>query len=368
MNIGVIGCGFRISLMIQELLKLDPTCRIAAVADPDRENVSQRLAEIGVAEPKYYTEADEMLDREQLDGVMIGTRCSLHTEMAIKVIGRGIPLFLEKPVATTLEDWYRLREASLAETPVVVSFPLRASKIVRAVREILDSGKIGAVDHVQAVNNVTYGGVYFHDWYRDEQETGGLFLQKATHDMDYLQSLIGAAPTSVCAMVSKQVFKGSKPAGLRCSKCEERDCPERVVGGRGDFCCFAADTGNEDSGSALVQYATGMHLSYSQNFFCRREACARGARLIGYKGTVEFDFYTQKIQVIHHHSPVVETHQLDVKERHFGGDLELARSFLNVMRGGPSISTLKDGLTSSLICLKAREAARTHTYQFMEGV
>lgn len=42
---------------------------------------------------------EEMLERERLDGILIGTRCSLHTEMALKVTPTGIPLFLEKPVA-----------------------------------------------------------------------------------------------------------------------------------------------------------------------------------------------------------------------------------------------------------------------------
>jgi predicted dehydrogenase len=246
---------------------------------------------------------------------------------------------------------------------VVVSFPLRLSKIVQLAKEIVDSGKIGRVQHVQAVNNVPYGGVYYHDWYRDEGETGGLFLQKATHDMDYIQFLVGRTPVQVCAVASKQVFKGSKPAGLRCSACEEPSCPERVRGGKGDYCCFAEDTGNEDSGSAIVQYADGMHVAYSQNFFARREAGARGARLIGFEGSLDFDFYTQTIRVVRHHEPVVEQIKLDVKERHFGGDAALARNFVEVLRGGTSRSTLADGLASALVCLKAREAAMTYAYQ-----
>jgi hypothetical protein len=36
---------------------------------------------------------------------------------------------------------------------------------------------------VQAINNVPYGSVYYHSWYRDPKETGGLFLQKARRTM-----------------------------------------------------------------------------------------------------------------------------------------------------------------------------------------
>ena len=48
------------------------------------------------------------------------------------------------------------------------------------------------------------------------------------------------------------------------------------------MCCYAVDTGNEDSGSALIRYETGMHVSYSR-IFARHKAGARGARLFGYK-------------------------------------------------------------------------------------
>ncbi|KAF9118237.1 hypothetical protein BGX30_004723, partial [Mortierella sp. GBA39] len=213
--------------------------------------------------------------------------------------------------------------------------------------------------HVQAVNNVPYGGVYFHDWYRDEQETGGLFLQKATHDFDYIHHIIGGTPVRIGAMTSKRVFRGDKPAGLRCSVCMEADCAERVNAddsgsGIQDYCCFARDTGNEDSGSAMLMYDSGMHVSYSQNFFARRGAARRGARLLGYKGTLEFDFYTQTVRA---------------NGRHFGGDAALAGHFVERLAGqaaaGPDLDA---GLRSALICLKARESAETSAFVEIEPV
>src|SRR5690606_38144563 len=125
---------------------------------------------------------------------------------------------LEKPVATTMEDARRLKAGFEAgKSKVVVSFPLRLTSMVQCVKEIVDSGQIGTVEHVQAVNNVPYGGVYYHYWYRDEKETGGMFLQKATHDFDYINYILGHKPAVVSAMTSKQVYKGTKPAGLKCA-------------------------------------------------------------------------------------------------------------------------------------------------------
>ena len=382
MRMAVIGYGGRIRHVLDEIMRVDERCVIAAIADPRCEEIKAQLREQGIAteDIAFYNTADELLAGGSYDGFLIGTRCDLHTELAHKIIPTGVPLFLEKPVSTNMTDLVRLRDLSekypQANDNVVVSFPLRMSLLVEMVKEIIDSGKIGTVEHVQAVNNVPYGGVYFQYWYRDANIHGGLFLAKTTHDFDYLNYLIGAKPVKVAAMTSKQIFKGNKPVNLQCKNCDERDmCPESPKNlakageeRRGDYCVFAVDTGNEDSGSARIEYETGMHVSYSQNFFARKGAAARGARLLGYKGTVEFDWYKGEVKVYMHHSPIVETHKVDsANQVHFGGDTLLAHNFIDLMKGkGKSHSTLNDGIESALLCLKAIESANTNTFQSMD--
>jgi predicted dehydrogenase len=371
-RLGVIGYGRRIRHMVAEMRRIDPDCRVVAINDLQNNDIKQELGE-EAAEIVFYDSPEAMVQEAELHGILIGTRCSLHADLAIRVLPKGIPLFLEKPVATDEHALLRLKQKYEATgTEVVVSFPLRAAPLVTLVKEIIDSGKIGTVEHVQAVNNVPYGGVYYHHWYRDEKETGGLFLQKATHDFDYINYLLGMRPTLICAMTSKQVFKGNKPAGLKCVDCDERHaCPDSTVNIRrlphetpaGEYCCFAVDTGNEDAGSALIRYETGMHVSYSQNFFARGKAGSRGARLLGYKGTLEFDFYTNAVKVYMHHSPVVEKYEMTEEAGHFGGDEVLARNFIAVMKGeAKSIAPMEAGLLSALMCLRARESALTNAF------
>lgn len=371
-NLGVIGYGSRIRLFIEEIQNQEINCNVVAIVDIRNDELQSENRSKGLTNIEYFSTPEEMLGAAKLDGILIGTHCSLHTKMALKVLPTGIPLFLEKPVSTTMEDLLRLKQGhETGVSPVVVSFPLKATSLVQMVKEIVDSGKIGTVEHVQAINNVPYGGVYYHDWYRDERETGGLFLQKATHDFDYINHILQLRPESVCAMTSKQIFKGTKPAGLKCVDCEEnRTCAESTAFLKDGlreawpYCCFAEDTGNEDSGSALVRYESGMHVSYSQNFFVRREAGARGARFMGYKGTIEFSFMTGHIKVFMHHTPRVETYKISSGEGHFGGDAALAQNFIAVMQGrAESISPLQEGLWSALTCLKAKESALTNTFQ-----
>jgi predicted dehydrogenase len=377
MKIGIIGYGFRSSCNIDAIMKYDMGVEIAAITELNIEKAKHTLEQKGITtkDISFYEDADEMLDKEKLDGVLIGTRCSLHTKMAVKVITRNIPLFLEKPVATNIEDLKLLKIVSeKSKGEVVVSFPLRVTPLVKLAKEIILSGKLGTIEHVQAVNNVPYGGVYFHDWYRDESETGGLFLQKATHDLDYINFLLDLKPTMICAMKSKQIFKGNKPEGLLCKDCNEKEtCPEgpfvmkhiKFDGANGDMCCFAKDTGNEDSGSALIRYETGMHVSYSQNFFARKEAAARGARLLGYNGTLEFDWVKDELKVFMHNTPRVETYKIDSSQMsHGGGDDALALNFIRVMQGKEkSVAPIDAGLLSVLMCLKAVQSAENNTFQ-----
>lgn len=377
-KIGVVGLGFRIETLLRTLLQeLEGQGKLVAVVDKlDKTTLCERrpLVAEAIAGATFYETVEEMLDKEDLDGVMIGTRCSTHTKLACPVLEKGIPLFLEKPVCTTMEDWERLHAYEATRNhQVMVSFPLRNTRIVRRVREIVQSGAVGEIQHVQAVNNVPYGRVYYHGWYRNEKETGGLFLQKATHDFDYINSVINRDPVQVAAMGSKQIFKGDKPADLRCANCaEKKTCPEgpymltHVCGeeARGSRCCFAVDTGNHDSASCLVRYDSGMHLSYSQNFFARKYAQKRGATFMGYEGTVQFDFYTMSIQLFPHQSPRVETIQFDdLHEDHWGGDAALVTGFIDIMKGRPSTAPLHDGLMSALMCLKATESEKTQKFE-----
>lgn len=370
MKLGVIGYGSRIGDVIGELTKQDPDCRVTAFTDPHPEPKGIASSGQDKARMQRFETAEQMLEACELDGVLIGTRCDLHTEMALQVLPRRIPLYLEKPVATNGDDLLRLRAANERfRPPAVVSFPLRVTIVTQMVKEIVDSGKIGTIEHVQAVNNVPYGAVYYQNWYRDERVTGGLFLQKATHDFDYLNYVIGMQPVEVAAMTSKQIFKGDRPAGLKCKDCSDnRTCPDSTAFATGgeagwEYCCYAEDTGNEDSGSVLLRYATGMHAVYSQNFFVRRGAGKRGARFMGYKGTLEFDFVTGEIHVFMHHTPRVETYRFESGEGHHGGDAALARSYAELVRGtGVSVATLEDGLNSALLCLKAKESAETRQF------
>ena len=379
LNIAVIGMGQRAVSLVAQLNRVVPGFRLAAVADPDVDGARKRCREAGLEDDavRFFSDEDLLLKHaDAYDGILIASPCHLHTPLAVKVAETGLPLFLEKPVSVSYEQVAALREAySGRERSVVVSFPLRFTPLFEAAMKVVRSGDLGTITQVQAINNVPYGWVYYgRAAFREYGVSQGLWLQKATHDFDYLNQILGR-PTAVTAMMSRSVYGGDMPHDLWCSSCDlSETCPESPEGmeRRGNHggtvvadhpCVFGGEIVNQDAGSAIVQYEGGVHAVYSQNFVSRRSAATRGAIVTGYKGTLSFDWYTHRLRLIDHHSDREEEQEVTVATGHMGGDEALLRNFVDVCRGrDESRSDLTAGLTSVTMCLAARESAHRQAW------
>lgn len=383
LRVGLIGCGGRGAGLLWMLKKAAPDVAIAGIADPDPERPRRLLAQwqVPVESVPWFPDEDALLEHaDGMDGLILATRCHQHAPMAVKAAATGLPLYLEKPVAVDRAQLARLAAAFRGrEDRVVVSFPLRVIPVFRKVCELLRAGRIGAINQVQAVNNVSYGGHYYGGHYRNYDESGGLWLQKATHDFDALNVLMNMRPEIIAAVSTQKVFGGERPHRLRCSGCDRtRTClesPANIAGVRGGdaggvnwddadhYCAFSRQIRNQDAGSALIRYADGTHVNYTQNFVARRSAQKRGAIVTGYSGTIEFD-YDGALRIVSHHDRREEERAKVVADgTHGGGDDVLMQSFVDVMRGeAASVSPLSAGILSAAMTLAARESAWTHQF------
>ncbi len=179
MRLGVVGYGRRISSMIRgPIRKAWPEVQVAAIVDPDEEGARSRLDECDRDAVVFYPTLDEMVRKAKLDALLIGTRCNLHAPYAIEAARYDLPLFLEKPVATSMEQAVALEKAfEKARCEVVVSFPLRVSPLCELARRRIADGAVGDPEHVLAVNYVPYGTGYFDGHYRDYAVTQGLLCR-----------------------------------------------------------------------------------------------------------------------------------------------------------------------------------------------
>lgn len=351
-RLGIIGLGQRLAHMLGCFQASDPTLQVVGVVDPDPAAALERLPAERRAGIRFFATMAELLREGRPDALAVGTRCDLHAHYGIAAAATGLPLFLEKPVATNLADARALERAFAdAAGEVVVSFPLRVSALASMAKTALAAGAVGRLEHILAVNYVPYGNVYFDSWYRDQRITQGLFLQKATHDLDYVADLVGAPITRVAAMAQQgRVFrdKSLEPAGGD----ETRAYYEKIG---------TPETGmNEDASTALLEFANGVQGVYTQIFYTKHHGAARGATLSGLRGTLRFDWYRNEL--LHHRHDVARTEMERPPEglNHFGGDSVLADNFIAVIKGeARSASPISAGLRSVYACLAAKESSAT---------
>ena len=111
----------------------------------------------------------------------------LHEEHAITILEAGISVFLEKPMAITVEGCDRILAAAKAARASCTSATTCATCPSCARCGLIDQGLIGEVKAVWCRHFVGYGGdCYFKDWHADRAKSTGLLLQKGAHDIDVL--------------------------------------------------------------------------------------------------------------------------------------------------------------------------------------
>ncbi|MCF6472090.1 Gfo/Idh/MocA family oxidoreductase [Nonomuraea sp. MG754425] len=199
LRIGVIGLGLRTSLALAAH-RPGRGAVVAALCDSDPA-VLKRQA--GMFEAEFLTgDHRDLLDRPDLDALVVNTPDDTHERLAIDCLEAGKAVYLEKPMAITVEGCDNiLRAARRTGTRLYVGHNMRHMGVVRLMRDIIRKGVIGEPKTVWVRHFVSYGGdYYFKDWHADRTRTTGLLLQKAAHDLDVIHWLAGGYTTRVNAL------------------------------------------------------------------------------------------------------------------------------------------------------------------------
>ncbi len=123
--------------------------KLTACCDLDGERAKAFAARWKI--PHWYADPAEMLSAEELDAVSVVTPDASHAAMSLAVIERGLPVMCEKPLATTLSDARRMRDAARRRGVVThVNFSYRNAPCAQAAAALVRGGGIGRVLHVEA--------------------------------------------------------------------------------------------------------------------------------------------------------------------------------------------------------------------------
>ena len=208
LRVAVIGMGQRsaIARHVAEATAADASlqARVMAVAD-----VTAAGRQRGLDEYPDALVVEHHLDLTgHVDAAIVTTPDWTHAEIAIDLLRAGIAVYLEKPLAITVEDADAvLNTAARTGTPLYVGHNFRHAAVVRLMREIIGRGEIGQVKAVWCRHFVGNGGdYYFKDWHADRSKVNSLLLQKASHDLDVIHALGGGDTARVVGMGSLSVY------------------------------------------------------------------------------------------------------------------------------------------------------------------
>ena len=128
--------------------------------------------------------------------------------------------------------------------------------------------------------------------------SGGMFIEKATHDFDIMLYLLESRPTKVSAVARRQAYGGNKPNDLQCRNCEERiTCKESVNNiryrfgdievmeeGSDDLCVYAKAVDVPDNEVCMVEFENGVFATYAHCFFSPSGYSTREYEIVGLDG------------------------------------------------------------------------------------
>lgn len=264
--------------------------------------------------PKFYSDAQELIDDPDVNAVYIATPPSFHEELTIRSLQAGKPVYVEKPVTVHSQSLNRMIEASRAyNLPVTVAHYRRALPLYQHVKSLIQEGQLGKVRLIlitllQPVSSDLIA-ITDESWRTvPSLSGGGLFHDLSPHQLDILYWIFGAPKDT---------------EGWSVNQSKLYDAPDLVT--------------------LQAIYGEDVFLRGVWSFNVPNEASEDKCQIIGDQGMVSFPFFRPPVLQIHRegkvhtmeftYPPNIQQPMIDAVVKFFKGQ-------------GPNPCSLEDALVS----------------------
>ena len=198
LKIGIVGMGIRGTLFADTIVQ-NAYAEIAAVSDSFEQTLQRSIDKYNVA---GYADVDEMLEKEQMDAIVIATPDFLHKKPVMLAAAKGIHIMVEKPFSTSVEEAEEMLSAvDSARVKCMVAFENRWNSPFVAVKESILRGDIGKIITINSrLNDTIYVPTQMLKW--SKGSTPGWFL--LPHATDIALWLKESKPSHVYATGTKK--------------------------------------------------------------------------------------------------------------------------------------------------------------------
>jgi len=204
-NVAVIGLGMGGAHL--KGYSEHPGCTIAAICDVDKDRLARRAAEFGIDESRCFTSADALFRAARdlrLDAVSIVLPNAFHAPVTIRALRAGLHVLGEKPMAMSTAQARRMIAAARhARRTLGINLSFRFVPQSRALKDIVDSGRLGRVYYAHTRWWRQRGLPGFGGWFGTKKLSGGgPVIDLGVHRMDLAMWLMGGPqPVAVSAAV-----------------------------------------------------------------------------------------------------------------------------------------------------------------------
>ena len=291
MKVGAVGLGNRAAHVFFELKKINPNYSLVAFVDP--QPIGKKFAEEkNIFPTQEYSSLEEMLNKENLDLLIVGSPNHLHLEHIKRGLEAGVTIFAEKPIVANEEQTWKLAELikKYGKDKVLVGLVLRYSKHARSIRKLMKEDALGKIISLEASEHIMpwHGGFFMRNWRRKTSYSGGFILEKCCHDLDFYSMIVGCRPIKVASFGGRNAFVAAQSPALHGETDLDVYQEYNLKGWESKEQVFDSDADIVDHQVAIIEYENGATLAFHTNMKVPDEF--RRFAIIGTKGMVEGDF------------------------------------------------------------------------------
>jgi len=334
LRVGLIGCGRIAQYFHLKILAQSPAVNLAALAEADAERLGAALRVAASAEG--FSDYREMLERDDIDAVVICLPTAMHADATTAGFDAGKHVYLEKPLATNRAEADRVLVAWEASGKVgAIGFNYRFHSLFRELKQRIESGEIGELVGVRSV--FSGAGQDLLPWKRKRETGGGVLLDLASHHVDLVRYIFGQEIQEVSAQMRSVVSEGDTASLVM-----------RLSGGalvQSFFSASSVEEGRFEVHGTEGALMVDRYLTTRAEFTRPKRAYGRVARLL------------RGFEVLGSSSRQLWKVLMPQREPSYEAALN---SFVeSVVHGKPVVADLRDGYRSLAIVLAAEESARS---------
>ncbi len=274
---GFIGCGEVTEKKSGPAFNQVEGSKVVAVMSRNADKARSYAERHGI--PKWYTDAQTLVDDPDVNAVYIATPPSSHATYAIMAMRSGKPVYVEKPLAASYPDCQRINRISeQTGVPCFVAYYRRYLPYFQKIKQLVEDGTIGKAINVQirfAVppRDLDYNRENLPWRVQRDIAGGGYFYDLAPHQIDLLQEMFG-------------------PILRAHGYCTNRGRLYQT----------------EDTVSASFQFSDGLPGSGSWCFVAHNSAKTDRIEIIGDRGSISFSVFTYEPIILQNEDGCQEFH------------------------------------------------------------